>query len=79
MSLEYDDRDEAALCVTLIAEIEPEARPELLLELVREKHPDATRQEIVHAAFRGVIELAYLYDYRRALWLQQFAFAARSL
>ena len=55
----------------------PGISPKNLLREVRKAHPKASKQEIVHAAFASLIEIADS-DPDKAKDLQSFALAARS-
>ena len=55
----------------------PMITPKNLLREVRKAHPKASKQEIVHAAFASLIEIADS-DPEKARDLQSFAIAARS-
>jgi hypothetical protein len=77
MSLDFDVEDEVRETLTL--EIGAGRSHDELFRLVRKRHPQASKRQIVHAAFRSVIDAAYRYDDSRALLLQKFGFKVRIL
>jgi hypothetical protein len=68
-----DDDLDADIEATLVAEVSQAGSPQELFEAVHQRYPFASRQEIVHAAFRSMIDTAIARDYRRAALLQSFA------
>ena len=62
---------------TLLTKIKPGITPDKLVQEVRAVHPEATRKEIIHAAFSAVIVLAQV-DPERARALQDFEVRNRS-
>ena len=55
----------------------PEMKPKALLKAVRDTHPEASKKEVVRAAFYSVIALAGS-DPEKADRLQDFALAKRT-
>ena len=66
-----------SLEATLIALARPKMSPKELLKLTRKAHPDASKKEIVRAAFRSLITAADT-DAEKALLLQDFAIKGRA-
>lgn len=62
---------------TLLTKIQPGITPDKLIQAVRAVHPEATKKEIIHAAFAAVIVLAEV-DPERARALQDFALRNRA-
>jgi hypothetical protein len=62
---------------TLLALVRPKMTPKELLKEARKAHPDATKKEIIRAAFRTVIAAADT-DAEKALLLQDFAIKGRA-
>lgn len=62
---------------TLLTKITPGITPDKLIQAVRAVHPEATKKEIIHAAFVAVIVLAEV-DPERAQILQDFALRNRA-
>ena len=61
---------------TLLAKLKPGITPDKLVQAVRAVHPEATKKEIIHAAFAAVIAMAEV-DPDRASTLQDFALRNR--
>jgi hypothetical protein len=80
MSKKKDDKAEQpqSLEATLIALAKPKMSPKELLKLTRKAHPDASKKEIVRAAFRSLIVAADS-DAEKALLLQDFALKERAV
>jgi hypothetical protein len=66
-----------SLEATLMALAKPKMSPKELLKLTRKAHPDASKKEIVRAAFRSLITAADT-DAEKALLLQDFAIKERA-
>ncbi len=67
-----------SLEATLMALAKPKMSPKELLKLTRKAHPDASKKEIVRAAFRSLI-VAADNDAEKALLLQDFALRERAV
>ena len=80
MSKKKDEKAEQpqSLEATLIALAKPKMSPKELLKLTRKAHPDASKKEIVRAAFRSLIVAADP-DSEKALLLQDFALKERAV
>ena len=80
MSKKKDEKAEQpqSLEATLIALAKPKMSPKELLKLTRKAHPDASKKEIVRAAFRSLIVAADT-DSEKALLLQDFALKERAV
>ena len=80
MSKKKDEKSEPAqsLEATLIALAKPKMSPKELLKLTRKAHPEASKKEIVRAAFRSLIVAADS-DAEKALLLQDFALKERAV
>jgi hypothetical protein len=63
---------------TLLALAKPKMSPKDLLKAARKAHPDASKKEIVRAAFRSIIAVADS-DGDKALTLQNFALQERAV
>ncbi|MFH1558630.1 hypothetical protein [Xanthobacter sediminis] len=64
------------ICAVLVRLAAPDLSPKQLFDAVRQEFPDATRKEIVRAAFLAVITTADA-DCNKARKLQSFALAER--
>ena len=62
---------------TLLALVRPKMTPKELLKEARKAHPDASKKDIIRAAFRTVIAAADT-DAEKALLLQDFAIKGRA-
>lgn len=62
---------------SLLAALRPGVSPAELLRAVRAKHPEASKKEIIHAAFVAVILIAE-HEPERARMLQDFALKGRA-
>lgn len=80
MSKSKDDKNEAERPIeaTLLALVKPKMTPKELLKAARKAHPEASKKEIVRAAFRTVIAAADT-DSEKALLLQDFAIKERGV
>ncbi|MEP7239436.1 MAG: hypothetical protein ABI697_00995 [Devosia sp.] len=63
---------------TLLALARPKMTPRELLKAARKAHPDASKKEIVRAAFRSIISVADS-DSDKAQILQNFALQERAV
>lgn len=63
---------------TLLSLVKPRMTPKELLKAARKAHPDASKKEIIRAAFRTVIAAADT-DAEKALLLQDFALRERAV
>jgi hypothetical protein len=63
---------------TLLALVRPKMTPKELLKEARRAHPDASKKEIIRAAFRTVIAAADT-DAEKAALLQDFALKERAI
>ena len=61
---------------TLLKKLRPGITPNALVHAVRAVHPEATKKEIIHAAFAAVIAFAEV-DPESARTLQDFALRNR--
>ena len=68
----------ASIEATLLALAKPKMSPKELLKLTRKAHPDASKKEIVRAAFRSIISVADT-DGDKAVLLQNFALQERAV
>jgi hypothetical protein len=80
MTKKKDEKTEPvqSLEATLISLAKPKMSPKELLKLTRKAHPDASKKEIVRAAFRSLITAADT-DAEKALLLQDFAIKERGV
>ena len=79
MTKKKDDKDEPhqSLEVTLLNLVRPKMTPKELLKEARKAHPDASKKDIIRAAFRTVIASVDT-DSEKALLLQDFAIKGRA-
>ena len=63
---------------TLLALARPRMTPKELLKLARKAHPDASKKEIIRAAFHSIIAVADS-DVDKAVLLQNFALQERAV
>ena len=63
---------------TLISLARPKMSPKELLKLTRKAHPDASKKEIIRAAFHSIISVADS-DADKAVLLQNFALQERAI
>lgn len=61
---------------TLLSSLQPGITPAQLLQRVRKVHPEATKKDIIHAAFAAVIALVES-DPQSASTLHDFAMRSR--
>ena len=61
---------------TLLRLAQPGMDARTLLQLVRSAHPEATKKEVIHAAFEAVLAVVH-YDAERAVTLHDFALKGR--
>jgi hypothetical protein len=71
------DDQQQPIEATLLALVRPKMTPKELLKEARKAHPDASKKEIIRAAFRTVIASADT-DTEKALLLQDFALKGRA-
>jgi hypothetical protein len=69
---------ENAIQKTLLALAQPKMSPKELLKLARKAHPEASKKEIIHAAFSSIIAVADS-DVDKAVMLQNFALQERAV
>ena len=72
------DTGGSSIEATLIALARPKMTPKELLKATRKAHPDASKKEIVRAAFRSLISVADS-DADKAAILQNFALQERAV
>lgn len=63
---------------TLLQLAKPKMSPKELLGLARKAHPEASKKEIIRAAFRSIITIADS-DLDKAVLLQNFALQERAV
>ncbi len=63
---------------TLVELARPKMTPKELLKATRKAHPNASKKEIIHAAFRSLISVADT-DAEKATLLQNFALQERAV
>ena len=73
-----DARKAHSIETTLIQLARPRMTPKELLKAARKAHPDASKKDIVHAAFRSLITVADD-DADKAAILQNFALQERAV
>jgi hypothetical protein len=73
-----DRGSEQPIEATLLALVRPKMTPKELLKEARRAHPEASKKDIIRAAFRTVIAAADT-DTEKALLLQDFALKERSI
>ena len=78
MTKKKDDKDEPqqSLEATLLSLVRPRMTPKELLKETRKAHPDASKKDVIRAAFRTVIAAADT-DAEKAILLQDFAIKGR--
>ena len=69
---------QASIEATLLALARQEMTPKELLKAAKRAHPDASKKDIVRAAFRSIISVADS-DGDKALILQNFALQERAV
>ena len=80
MSKKRPDRtdEKPSLEATLLQLAKPKMSPKELLRLTRKAHPDASKKEIIRAAFHSIIAVADS-DVDKADLLQDFALKERAV
>ncbi len=73
-----DDKPEGAIERTLLELAKPKMTPKELLKAARKAHPDASKKDIIRAAFRSLITVADS-DADKAALLQNFALSERAV
>jgi len=73
-----DEKTENSIERTLVELARPKMTPKELLKAARKAHPDASKKDIVRAAFRSLITVADT-DAEKAVLLQNFALAERAV
>jgi hypothetical protein len=73
-----DEKPEGSIEKTLLELAKPKMTPKELLKAARRAHPDASKKEIVRAAFRSIITVADS-DADKAAMLQNFALQERAV
>ena len=69
-----DERDEIG--VSLLQLARPGLSPDELFRLIKKAHPEASKRDIIHAAFATILAVADS-DMERALLIQNFALHGR--
>jgi hypothetical protein len=64
------------IAATLLRLAQPGMDARTLLQLVRSTHPEATKKEVIHAAFEAVLVVVH-HDAEKAATLQDFAIRGR--
>ncbi len=79
MTKKKEDKAEPqqTLEATLLSLVRPKITPKELLKEARKAHPDASKKDVIRAAFRTVIAAADT-DAEKALLLQDFALKGRA-
>lgn len=72
-----DKQSEQPIEATLLSLARPKMTPKELLKEARKAHPEASKKDIIRAAFRTVIAAADT-DAEKALLLQDFAIRGRA-
>ena len=70
--------DKPSLEATLLRLAQPKMSPRELLRLTRKAHPEASKKDIIHAAFHSIIRVADS-DVDKAMLLQDFALKERAV
>lgn len=73
-----DEKPESSIERTLLELAKPKMTPKELLKAARKAHPDASKKEIIRAAFRSIITVADS-DTEKATLLQNFALTERAV
>jgi hypothetical protein len=73
-----DEKPENSIERTLLELAKPRMSPKELLKAARKAHPDASKKEIIRAAFRSIITVADS-DADKAVLLQNFALTERAV
>lgn len=78
MAKSKSENPETSIERTLLQLAQPKMSPKELLKLTRKAHPDASKKEIVRAAFHSIIAVADS-DVDKAVLLQNFALQERAV
>jgi hypothetical protein len=78
MSKDKEKHAEQPIEATLLSLVRPKMTPKELLKEARKAHPEASKKDIIRAAFRTVIAAADT-DTEKALLLQDFALKERAI
>jgi hypothetical protein len=70
--------EKQSLEATLLKLAQPKMSPKELLKLARKAHPEASKKDIIHAAFHSIIRVADS-DVDKAMLLQDFALKERAV
>lgn len=73
-----DEKPDNSIERTLLELAKPKMTPKELLKAARKAHPDASKKDIVRAAFRSLITVADS-DAEKAALLQNFALTERAV
>ncbi len=73
-----DEKPESSIERTLLELAKPKMTPKELLKAARKAHPNASKKDIIHAAFRSLITVADS-DAEKAALLQNFALTERAV
>ena len=73
-----EDKPENSIERTLVELAKPKMTPKELLKAARKAHPDASKKEIIRAAFRSIITVADT-DAEKATLLQNLALTERAV
>ena len=73
-----DNKPENSIERTLLELAKPKMTPKELLKAARKAHPDASKKDIIRAAFRSLISVADS-DADKAALLQNFALTERAV
>jgi hypothetical protein len=73
-----DDKADGAIERTLLELAKPKMTPKELLKAAKKAHPEASKKEIIRAAFRSIITVADS-DADKAVLLQNFALQERAV
>jgi hypothetical protein len=73
-----DEKTDNSIERTLVELARPKMTPKELLKAARKAHPDASKKDIVRAAFRSLITVADS-DADKAVLLQNFALTERAV
>lgn len=75
---EEKGEERQSLETTLLKLAQPRMSPKELLRLTRKAHPEASKKDIIHAAFHSIIRVADS-DADKAMLLQDFALKERAV
>lgn len=70
------DKSENKIQTTLLNLARPKMSPKELLKQIRKAHPDASKKDVIRAAFASIIAIADT-DIEKAVALQNFALQER--